>query len=388
MIEEDGMTNYQEMEEQIKGQRVFIEAQVQAIMRQLLMNVGLEEVRRASKIYLVGCGDSWCAAIAARMAFEKHVQIETEALHALEFSRYQLESAPRDALLFAISSSGEVARTVEAARLARQKGLYVIALTRNQESSLAQLGNFTLHVAAPSTGQPMPGVLSYIGSLLGLYVAAVYFSELRRVIDHPEADELYQNIRSVGMQNEQTCQENAALVTLLVDRTVGQGVYQILGSGPNYGTSLYGCMKLLEAAAVPSLCYGIEEWAHAGFFLTTPDTPIILVAPRGNSYDRAMEIARAALAVKATVAVISNEQDQQMASSAGVVFMSVMGPAMEEFTPLGCAVPLQLLALEVARRKKTTPFEFTNSHRQQVNYDQIFRSKQLQSLQDLDGGQS
>ncbi len=388
LSKEDAMASYyQEMEDQIKGQRVFIETQVQAIVRQLLTNVGLMEVRRARKIYLVGCGDSWCAAIAGRMAFEKHAQIETEALHAVEFSRYQLGAAPPNALLFAVSSSGEVARTVEAARLARQKGLYVIALTRNLESSLAKLSNSALHIAVPSHGRPMPGVLSYVGSLLGLYLAAVYFSEVRRVVDHHEADELYQNIRSVGMQNEQTYQKSAPLISQLVDRTAGQGLYQILGSGPNYGTSLYGCMKLLEAAAEPSLCYGIEEWAHAGFFLTNPGTPMLLIAPRGKSYDRAMEIAHAATALKATVGIISNADEQQVASD-GVVFIPVEGPVMEELTPLGCAVPLQLLALEMARRKQTTPFGFANSHRQQLNYDQIFRSKQLLSLQDLDPAQS
>lgn len=386
---EDTMaSSYQGMEDEIKGQRVFIESLVQDILRQLLSTIELMEVKRAPKVYLIGCGDSWCAAIAARMAFEKYTQIETEALHALEFSRYQLGSVPRNAILFAISSSGEVARTVEAAGLARHKGLYVIALTRNPDSSLAKKSNSVLHISVPPHEQPVPGVLSYVGSLLGLYLAAVYFSEVRRIIDHPEADELYQNLRSVGMENEQTYQESTPLISQLVDRAAaGQGPYQILGSGPNYGTVLYGSMKLLEAAAEPSLCYGIEEWAHAGFFLTSPGTPMLLVAPRGRSYDRAMEIAQAALALKATVAIISNAEEQQAAAQ-GAVLIPVKGSLREEFTPLGCAVPLQLLALEMARRKQTSPFGFADSHRQQLNYEQIFRSKQLLALEDLEPGQS
>jgi glucosamine--fructose-6-phosphate aminotransferase (isomerizing) len=381
------MRYYEEMEKEIQGQRAFIEDQAQSIIRQLLANVELTEVRRAAKICLVGCGDSWCAGIAARMAFEKYTQIETEALQALEFSRYQAGSARLTTVVIAISNSGEVARTVEAARLARLKGLYVLALTGNPNSSLAKLSNSILHIDAPLRELPLPGVLSYVGALLALYLAAVYFAEVRRVIDHPEADELYQTIRSIGMQNQETLEKSAALIKQLVDRAAEQHLYQILGSGPNYGTALYGCMKLLEAAAVPGLSYGIEEWAHAGLFLTTPGMPVLLIAPHGKSYGHAMEIARAALALKATVAVVTNAK-QQEAESEGVLRIPVAGPAQEELTPLGCAVPLQLLGLEMARRRQTTPFGFDSAHRQQLNYDQIFRSTQLLSLQDLDSTQS
>src|SRR5947209_19263442 len=86
---------------------------------------------RPSRVYLVGCGDSHYAGLATRFAFERWSGIPTEALESLEFSRYAIESAPADALVVAVSNSGRVVRTVECARLARERGISSIGLTYN-----------------------------------------------------------------------------------------------------------------------------------------------------------------------------------------------------------------------------------------------------------------
>src|SRR2546422_10303055 len=75
------------------------------------------------RIYLAGCGDSRYAGLAVRLAFERWSGIPTQALPALEFSRYELELAGRGSWAICVSNSGKVARTVEAAAEARRRGL-------------------------------------------------------------------------------------------------------------------------------------------------------------------------------------------------------------------------------------------------------------------------
>src|SRR5438309_2931399 len=114
---------------------------------------------RPSRVYLVGCGDSHYCGLATRFAFERWSGIPTEALESLEFSRYALESAPRDALVVAVSNSGRVARTVECALFAKQRGIPTLGLTYAQDSRLAQTADMLLLWAYDDVGFG-PGTLS------------------------------------------------------------------------------------------------------------------------------------------------------------------------------------------------------------------------------------
>lgn len=82
-----------------------------------------------SRIYFVGCGDSYFCGLAARYATELFTGIPTEALESLEFSRYAVRTAPPGSLVVAVSNSGDVARTVEALKFARQAGLRAVGVT-------------------------------------------------------------------------------------------------------------------------------------------------------------------------------------------------------------------------------------------------------------------
>src|SRR4051794_36613554 len=55
-----------------------------------------------SRVYFVGCGDSYFCGLATRYATELASGITTEALESLEFSRYAIRTAPEDALVVAV----------------------------------------------------------------------------------------------------------------------------------------------------------------------------------------------------------------------------------------------------------------------------------------------
>ena len=96
-----------------------------------------EAARGIPRIYLVGCGDSLYAGMAARLAFEQLTHIATEAVPALEFSRYLVDYVPPGSLVITISVSGGVSRTMEAAEWAKRRECWVIGLTGRANSKLA-----------------------------------------------------------------------------------------------------------------------------------------------------------------------------------------------------------------------------------------------------------
>src|SRR5262249_26492416 len=62
--------------------------------------------------FMIGCGDSYCAALAARSYMMEVTGRFVEAVEALEFSRYLVSYIPEGSFVFGISNSGTVSRTI------------------------------------------------------------------------------------------------------------------------------------------------------------------------------------------------------------------------------------------------------------------------------------
>lgn len=329
-------------------------------------------LRRPSRVYLVGCGDSHYAGLATRFAFERWSGIPTEALESLEFSRYAVESAPADALVVAVSNSGRVVRTVECARVARERGIATLGLTYNPASPLGQTADMLL----PWTYQDVgfgPGTLSYLASLVGLYALAARLGELNgRLAD---AAPVLESIRRCGDAVARTVSDNLVPSERVASVLNGEGLVCIIGGGPNYATALFGMAKFIEAAAYPAVGQELEEWAHEQYFCTRADTATLVVAPPGRGVDRAREQLQAVRDMQGQAFVLCDPADQATASLADVVLPIHTGED-ELLSPIVSAVPLELVALRFAQRLGRTMLGFDDDHRRAINFRQIFGSSE------------
>ena len=70
--------------------------------------------QRWQAIYTAGCGDSFYAGLACEMAFARFCRLPVKALSAMQFARYEADRLPHHAVLFGISNSGQVSRSIEA----------------------------------------------------------------------------------------------------------------------------------------------------------------------------------------------------------------------------------------------------------------------------------
>ena len=90
--------------------------------------------------FMIGCGDSYCAALAARSYMMEVTGRFVEAVEALEFSRYLVSYIPEGSFVFGVSNSGTVSRTIEGVRLARERGLEQAAAAREMGSRIIVIG--------------------------------------------------------------------------------------------------------------------------------------------------------------------------------------------------------------------------------------------------------
>lgn len=325
------------------------------------------------RIYLVGCGDSHYAGLATRLAFERWSGIPTEALESLEFSRYVVDYAPSGSWVVCVSNSGRVARTRECALFAKQHGLFPVAVTFDPDSPLAQLCEATLAYRYTDVGFG-PGTLSYLASLVSLYVIALRAGELSGKLDQTASQHWLATIQQQSAIVEATIAACETPTAALGKQCEIQTPIQIIGAGPNYGTALFGMAKFIEAARISAVGQELEEWAHEQYFCTGPGTVTIVLAPRGASSSRAREQLQAVRDMRGLAVTICSPDDIETTTLADIVF-PVPGAIDEILTSIAYCVPLELFAYYFASSKELTMLGFDDSSRMEVNFRQIFSSQ-------------
>jgi glucosamine--fructose-6-phosphate aminotransferase (isomerizing) len=300
-----------------------------------------------TRFYLTGCGDSFHAALGAELAFHTLAGVPTQALSSLPFARYTAPflSDPEKATVIGISVSGEVARTIEALRLARKAGAGTFAVTGTPGSRLAQAVEFVLKakIAPPASAVPTPGVRSYVASLLMLYLAAIRVGEVRGFLTSAAAasarDELIASPQAIAA----TVESNQSATEQLAARWRDADEFVFLGAGPNYGTALFCAAKLLEASGDPALGQDTEEWTHLQYFERAVTTPTFVIDASGRGSSRSREAAVAARTIGRRVAAVVPSGESEIASQAEAV-LPVLGEVREAFSPLVYGLPGMLFA--------------------------------------------
>lgn len=301
---------------------------------------------------LAGSGDSHVAARAGQFAWQALGAVPSFADEAMTAARYRLDPITGGQrlrpVLVAVSSSGEVARVVEAAQRARADGALVLAVTAAPDSRLAHAADTVLATTAPPFA-PAPGVRSYAMSLLGLYHLAIRIGEVRGRYPMDEAGRLRRQLAGLADIIEAGLAETAKAALALAGRWAAHPGLDLLGSGPGRASADYGAAKLLEAAGVRALGQDIEEFVHLHYFATDTTIPALLIAPTNSAArTRALEVSTLLTALGRPVATLS---DQPLVGE----HLPHAPDVPEIFQPLVQIAPLALLAAELMRLRGEEP---------------------------------
>ena len=205
------------------------------------------------KVYLVGCGDSYHAGLCSEMFFRQVTGLDCRALTSMAFSRYEsgfLANRPEKALVIALSSSGNVSRTIEALELADEAGAFTAAFTSNENSPLAISADYLFHIRVLGIFDTdesiiVPGCRSFFASLLALFSTAAQLVggdrgnrgslQLEQILD---ADLIMEQITKTISSTEDGAREAAA-------DWQDKDYFVFCGAGPSYGAACYSAAKIL-----------------------------------------------------------------------------------------------------------------------------------------------
>ena len=312
---------------------------------------------RWRRIYTAGCGDSYYAGLACEMAFAQFCRLPVKALPSMSFARYEAASLLEDAVVFGISNSGAVARSIEAVAMAKAARADTIAVTGRPDSPIAQEADTAIAVPIDAMGRS-PGIRSYTVQLLSLLLCAIELGERLAVLSAEVAASWRQQLREVASSMEATIEANDALIRQLAETLQEQENWVFVGAGPGYATALFSAAKLVESCGANAWAQDLEEWAHIQFFNRQEHTPTCLIIPPGPSADRAQELLPYIKSIGRYTLLVTHQPAAFNASHVDRI-LAIPHAVPEVFSPLVDCIAGELLAYYLAEVWQTAFFSAT-----------------------------
>jgi glucosamine--fructose-6-phosphate aminotransferase (isomerizing) len=230
--------------------------------------------REASSIRFVGCGTAANAALAGTYLFSQVCDREASMIPASEF-RYRASSLDENALVVAISQSGETIDVLEAVREARQRGASVAAIVNAANSTLDRMVSARALLRS-GVEQCVLATKSYTAMLAALLLIA---SELagspvngrRAVIGAAAAIEQ----ALAGSMLDQ--------VRAIATNVAKQEHLFAIGRGQHYPSALEAALKIKEVSYVHAEGFAAGELKHGVIALVESGTPCLVFAPNDQT---------------------------------------------------------------------------------------------------------
>jgi glutamine---fructose-6-phosphate transaminase (isomerizing) len=361
------VTNFELLQQDIERQAQLLQSSLPAIRKEA------ERVARViyqdpPRIYLVGCGDSLNAGQAVRYVWERLLGKPVEAVPAMTFSRYAVDSAPAGSLVIAQSQSGNVNRVVEAVRIARERGLRTLAITGKRASPLAkEPTDDKLFTDFPKLGF-VPGTTSYAFAMVVNYELAAALA-----LPSPEAVALRKELEALPGLIQKTVAATQSVAEQHAQRIQKDTPILILGSGPQLANAHFTARKFFEITQSTALSQESEEYAHDEYSIVDSKYSVLLLAPPDRSFGRSLELARYLKNLGLHLAVATSP-----AHSGDFHFADLVYPIAEtptDLLPVPYAIPSEWLCYTCAVRIGGSFYATADQIHDQDGDPQIYQSE-------------
>jgi glucosamine--fructose-6-phosphate aminotransferase (isomerizing) len=298
------------------------------------------------RIIIIGCGTSWHTGLIMEYFFEKHLKIPVEVEYASEF-RYRNPIIYKDDIVFVISQSGETADTLEATKIAKEKGATVLGIVNAVGSSIAREtheGSY-LH-AGPEIG--VASTKAFTSQLLVLFMIGLKAGYNKGNISKKKFHELITEIQNLPKKIK-TIFKDLKKIEKIAYHIYEKNNCLFMGRGNNFPVALEGALKLKEISYIHAEGYPAAELKHGPIALIDEKMPAIVICTKSMEYKKMISNIQEIKSRKAIVIGIVDEKNIEVKN---ILDHHILVPTTKtDFSPIINIIPLQLLSYYVAKLK-------------------------------------
>ncbi len=329
------------------GSKMSAEIREQPEVLQRIVDEGWAEVRSAARTLLEGGlrsaiiaarGTSDNAALYAKYLFEVLLGVPTALASPSAFTLYESKMDLEDVLVVGISQSGESQDVLETVRKSGELGASTLTVTNNEGSAMAEAAQHHFFLRAGKE-ESVAATKTYSAELLVLYLLVCALKGEQSLGDGVQG--LPRLVREV-LETEWEGTERYRYAEYMV----------VTSRGYNLATAEEAALKLMETTYIVAQAFSGADLRHGPIAMIGHDFPVLAIAPPGRAQPGMKSLVGNLRDRGAELVVVSDERT--MLDKASATF-PVPTSLPEELSPILCAIPIQLLAENLARLKGLNP---------------------------------
>jgi glutamine---fructose-6-phosphate transaminase (isomerizing) len=298
-----------------------------------------EELKKISRIVIVGCGSSYFSGLVGKLLIEDFVGIPVEVEYASEFRNRPIRQNPKETAFLALSQSGETAGTIASLRKAKEAGMHTIGIVNKVGSTIAKETEMGIYNHA---GQELgvTSTKSFISQLEMLSLLALYLGRLHGLSQARGAEfameilRLPEKVRKILSRREK--------IKALAEKYLGYDDFLFIGRQYNIATAYEGALKLKKVSYVHAEGYPAGEMKHGPIAMVNEVFPTFALMPSDSMYEIMKNDIREIRERNGGVLAIATEGNTEIASLVDDVIY--IPDTKECLTPILASIPLQLFA--------------------------------------------
>jgi glucosamine--fructose-6-phosphate aminotransferase (isomerizing) len=308
------------------------------------LNMSGKEVKELRRIVLLACGTAYHACVVGRYVIEEWARVPVEFDIASEWI-YRNPVINEHDLVIGITQSGETRDTIEALKLAREKGARTVAITNTMGSQVTREVDSVLYTRA-GLEIGVAASKTFSAQVALLYLVALKLAQIRETLPPGEIEFILDYVYKLP-RKIQAFLDGDHPIEEIAQRYHDAHFFLYLGRHIGLPVALEGALKLKEISYIPTEAYSAGEMKHGPIALLDEQTPVVVVATNIHVYDKIVSNIQEVRARGAHVIAIATDGNEDIQHHADDVIYVPKTPA---FLQVVLAIlPLQLLAYRIAR---------------------------------------
>jgi glutamine---fructose-6-phosphate transaminase (isomerizing) len=308
------------------------------------LNMSGQDVKELRRIVLLAAGTAYHACVVGRYVIEEWARVPVEFDIASEWI-YRNPVINEHDLVIGITQSGETRDTIEALKLARERGARTVAITNMMGSQVTREVDSVLYTRA-GIEMGVAASKTFTAQVALLYLVALKLAQIRETLPPGEIEFILDFVYKLPAKI-QAFLDGDHPIDEIAQRYHDAHFFLYLGRHIGLPVALEGALKLKEISYIPTEAYSAGEMKHGPIALLDDQTPVVVVATNIHVYDKIVSNIQEVRARGAHVIAIATDGNEDIQHHADDVIYVPKTPA---FLQVVLAIlPLQLLAYKIAR---------------------------------------
>jgi len=244
----------------------------------------------------------------------------------------------RDAVVIAISQSGQSPDIVNVVDEGRRQGCLTVAITNAPKSPLARAADMVLDIRAGEE-KAVAATKTYTAQLMSIaMLSAAMNSDAVRWRELQQIPQWAESALELDEQIEQIAQRYRYMQQCVV-----------LGRGYNYATAFEWSLKLKELAYLIAEPHSSADFQHGPIAVIERGFPVLAIAPSGAVFDDMLQLLKN-LRERQQAEILALSDQESVLGQAQIPIRLPTG-VPEWLSPFICIIPAQIFAYHLTRVK-------------------------------------